>query len=226
MSINVYWSSLERECLRAEEPEPLSKRLSSLYAEKESLRCPAFKDYYNNVYALKSLYSYSFNIKDGEVVSDKYDQAFFNEHVFIRDLDKKSFSFFNRYIFFTDEKSLKVSVEPPQGEDNFVANNCLIFPAVFDVGKWYRNTEFSFILKNNITNFEIKEQDVFYYLRFHTDKKINFIRFIENEKLYQYRQIMLNSKDYKKKTSSMDYYYSIFNLKRNILKNIKDNVVR
>ena len=101
MSINVYWTCIEKEWLRAREPEPLNKifynnvKITDPSNSKTNINfCPAFKDEVNNVFSIKSLYDYSFYIKDGNKVwSDAEDQKFYENHVYVRDISKKFFSF-------------------------------------------------------------------------------------------------------------------------------------
>ena len=128
MSITVYWSCFEDDWVRAEEPEKVSKRFYEKNIKDSDYKtplavnhCPSFNGSLKNLYAIKSIYDYSFEIKDGICVSSMYDQKFFDDHVFIRSIEEKFFSFFNRYIFFTDEKNLEITAyEYPVFEENSI----------------------------------------------------------------------------------------------------------
>jgi hypothetical protein len=232
MTINVYWACLEKEWLRAEEPEPLHKifynkiNISDPKNKKTNVNfCPAFKDEINNVFSVKSLYDYSFYIKDNDAWSSDEDQYFFDSHVYIRDIDKKFFSFHNTYIFYTDEPSLEVSQISSYLEDVSTRNNCIVIPGKFDIGKWYRSLDFAFYMPKNVSTFETKEGESLYYLKFHTDEKINFIQYQNSDVLQNHLNDVLASKEgfgYKK----LNYYYKIAKNKKKILKEINNNLIK
>lgn len=228
MSIKVYWSCLEEEGLRARKPEPVLKNFyqSDLFDKDTTIqKCPSFLQYYHNVFSLKSIYDYSFTLdeKTGQVQSPLYDQKFFDRHVTVRSIRSKFFSFTTNFIFFTDEKSLKLSLEQPSLDYSKNLDNIIPISGTLDIGKWYRVLDFAFFLKSG-NSFNIKEGDPFYQLRFHTDEKIEFVRFFENDDLVKYKKLVLDSKNSHTSTKSLEYYYNIFNIKRQILKNIKENL--
>jgi hypothetical protein len=231
MSINVYWSCLEDHWMFAEEPESVSK----IFYEKKMFNkenpnsclnyCPAFNDNLKNLYAIKSIYDYEFFMKEDNIGSINYDQKFFDEHVFLRDKNLKLFSYRQKFVFFTEQETLNTTFyEFPFLEDNDITERCIIVPGIYDIGKWFRNSEFAFYLKNNFDSFKVKQNDVMYYIRFHTKEKIKFIQFKDSEKLQQYRNdgLMLNSFG---KFNSLQEYYNKFKLKKIILKEIKKNIL-
>ena len=230
MAINVYWSCLENESLRSKEPEPLLKTYynSDIYDPSTNIsKCPSFNDYFKNVFCLKSIYDYSFTYHEGTQVASTsfFDQDFFDKHVIVRSRPKKMFSFTTKFVFFTEEKSLLMSAEMPSLIENNLVNNLMWIPGQFDIGRWYRNIDFAFYMKNGIDSFDIKEGDIFYQLRFHTNEKINFIKFYENDKLKSFRDLVIDSKKYKIKNKGIEDYYNMFDLKKKIIKEIKKNSV-
>lgn len=230
MTINVYWSCLEKEWLMAEEPQSVAKSFYERGMFNPSTAanlnmCPAFNENLKNLYQIKSIYDYEFFLDNGNVYSKKYDQSFFDEHVYLRDINLKMFSFRQSFIFFTEEESLPTTFyEFPVFEDNEITKRCIMVPGSFDIGKWYRGGEFAFYLKKDFDSFKINRGEVMYYIRFHTKEKINFIQFRSNEKLAQYQKdgFMLNSFAGFKK---INQYYDKFKLKKLILKEIKNNII-
>jgi hypothetical protein len=229
-SIVVYWASLEDEWMRAVEPFPIYKD----FAKKEKCIsskiefCPSFKKYLNNYFGLKSIYDYEFEINENDfIVSNKFDQAFYEKHVEVRSIDHKSFSFRQELIFFTEEKSLELSVGiNPFLEDNNITERCNIIPGTLDIGKWFRAIDFAFFLKNNYNSFKIKEDEVYSYINFNTDKKIIFKQFLPNDYLNRNIQNVLYSKFYRRqKIRGLEEYYSMFKNKKNIIKEIKNNLI-
>jgi len=233
MSINVYWTCLEEEWMRAEQPISVSKQYYNKFPpnNKNDLsainRCPAVNDYMKNLYSVKSLYKYEFYIEDGAIKTKYYTEKFFDDHVVIRSLENKMFSFTQKYIFFTDSDSLEMSLyETPIFENNNITKNCHLIPGKFDIGKWYINTEFPFHLKSDSNNFIVDFNEIIYYIRFHSDKKINFIQYRMNNQLHQYldetRAFSINTG---KVRYSMTNFYKGFKLKKLIISEIKKNIV-
>jgi hypothetical protein len=230
MSINVYWSCLEEEWLRAKKPESVYKIFTSLNKTdiKEKMThvnfCPAFKNELQKTYSIKSLYDYEFFFNKEKSYSTMFSQNFFDEHVITRSLNLKMFSFKNTFIFFTDQKSLKVSQHGPFMEENDISKKCIVTPGEFDIGKWYRSLDFAFYVKENFNSIELKEKDSLYYLRFHTDKKINFIQYKNNDVLRSYLHDVLASKNHSK-YQNLNNYYNMFKNKNKILNEIKKNII-
>jgi hypothetical protein len=232
MSIIVYWACTEEEWMRAKEPEPIYKKFLKNLEDKSTTieLCPSIKDYMKNIFSLKSLYEYYFEIIDNEnkVFSDLYDQKFFDKHVIVRSEKEKLFSFTQHFIFFTEENSLKMSAGVlPFLEDNQITNRCIPIPGTFDIGKWFRLTEFAFYLKNNYNRFEIKEDDVFQYIKFDTEEKIIFKQFYVNEKIRKHVEEVIRAKNYRiNKYRQLQNYYLMFNHKKEIIKEIKNNLIK
>jgi hypothetical protein len=233
VAINVYWSCIENEWMRATAPEPVSSLFykSNLFDKADPgldmVHCPAFNDNLKNVYALRSIYSYSFSLSNGNVESKDYDQAFFDRHVIIKSINKRLFSFSQAFVFFTDAPSLKVTLsEPPFLEMNEVTKRTLILPGSMDIGKWFRNTDTMFYLRPEFDEFTISEGDVYGYIRFHTDQPINFIQFRQSHELNYYLLDSIRAKENKKRSYKMFKYYDMFRSKELVLKEIHNNILR
>jgi hypothetical protein len=231
MSIVVYWACNEIEWLRAKEPKPIYKNFAKSINDKNTMieLCPSIKDYMKNIFAINSLYDYNFEISNDEnnVKSSLYDQKFFDRHVMIRSQIDRLFSFSQNFIFFTEEKSLKMSAGiSPFLEDNNITKRCITIPGIIDIGKWFRVIDFAFYLKKDYDNFEIKEDEIFQYIKFDTKEKIIFKQFRVNEKISNYLLDIINAKSSRiNKSRILDSYYSMFNHKKNIIKEIKNNLV-
>ena len=232
MSINVYWTSGQREWILATPPESVL----STFHKKDLVDpenpgshihyCPAFNDNFKNVYTMKSLYDYEFFLENGGIVSHDHDQQFYEEHVSVRSYEKRFFSFMNSYLFFTDEPSLKVTFyEYPCLEDNNITQRCIPVAGQFDIGKWFRNTEFAFYLKDSHQSFKIEKEEVYGYLRFHTDEKIKFIEFNYSDKLKRMHQESISAVQRFARFKKLENYYRIFRHKKLILKEIKENIL-
>lgn len=231
--MNVYWSVNHYANLpgiRIEEPDLLEKTYfaNKSFKDYNYKACPAFSNYLKNTFILRSPFDYSFFINGDSVRSDLYDQSFFDRHVEIRNINTKLFSLRPYIIFFTEEKSLEISLSQPYLDQNLFTERAFVIPGKFDIGKYFRMIDFAFHLKDNISDFKIKEKDAIYYMKFYTDKKINFKRFMWTSKCQNYLEYVWNAKENKLKHSSLDFFYNLFikyNYKNLILKEIKNNLV-
>jgi hypothetical protein len=228
MSIKVYWSCLEDEWLRASGPENVySNFLKNNQFETTGVhRCPAFVNSLKNTYALRSLYNYDFKISENSVGSTYYDQDFFNEHVNVRSLQERTFSFNQYYTFFTEEDSLTMTGNlQPYLENNNITDRCTVFPGAYDIGKWFRNIEFSFYLKPQYDTFVINEGEIYTYLKFHTEEKIEFIQYRHSTALVSHLREIMASRNHTAKSRNLFSYYNMFKTKKMILKEIKKNIL-
>ena len=231
MTITVYWACTEDQWMLAEKPDAVG----SLFYEKQLYEntkpdmnmngCPAFRDHLQNVFTMRSLYDYEFEIKEGKIISSHYNQEFFNKHIVVRSVEKKCFSFLQNYIFFTDAASLEATIgEFPFMEDNNITQRCIPLTGKFDIGRWFRPSEFAFFLRKDVESFKITRNEIFSYIRFHTDEKINFVQFKWTPTLEEYKRdcIHINFNKYMK---TLKNFYMNFRHKKLILKEIKNNLL-
>jgi hypothetical protein len=231
MSINVYWACLEEEWMRAEKPFPVYAGIQNRLniSETNIAQCPAFKESMKNLFALRSLYDYRFVVdkESNLVTSDMYNEYFLKEHVYVRSLKENSFSFSQYYSFFTEEKSLLITANIfPYLEDNSITKKCIIFPGSFDIGKYFRNIEFGFKIKDEYNAFDINRGDIYQYVKFHTDEKINFIQYRHTKELSDLMKETISFRNFKLKYSSLEEFYSFFKIKRMVIKEIKKNIIK
>lgn len=232
MAINVYWTCTEKEWMSATPPDTV---ISTFYKKNlvddgnrssQINYCPAFNDNLKNLYAIRSLYDYEFCMNNGHLSSTNYTQEFYDDHVLIRSYEKKFFSFKNSYIFFTDAPSLKTTFyEFPYLEDNNVTQRCIPVAGQFDIGKWFRGTEFAFYLKQGYDSFKIERGEIYSYVRFHTDEKINLVEFQYSDKLKQYNQERFEAISKMPRLKKLENYYKMLRHKRLIVKEIKENIL-
>jgi len=230
MTINVYWSCLEKEWMRAKKPEPIVNSFLENNKNKKEISntivCPSFKKNIKNTYSLNSIYDYEFTVRGDEVFTEVNDLEFFNRHVLVRSLEEKFFSFSQGMVFFTEEDGLELEVGLyPFFEQNNVTKNCILIPGSLDIGKWFRVLDFSFYLKNESDSFRIKEDEAYSYIRFNSKEKINFIEYYPTEKIKQYIDDTLDSRKSMPSVRSLQEYYRNFKIKNLILKEIKSNLI-
>ena len=206
-----------------EEQARLSRRTS------EYNRCPAFVDELMNVYGIKSYYDYTLRFGKDNVTSPDYDQEFFKNHFNIKSLkfEGNLFEFYENFVFFTDEPSLEMSLLPAYMEDNSVVNSTIMIPGQFDIGKYFRELSFAFHTRENCNEIIFNRKEIYFYLKFHTKKKLRFKQFAWTDELTRINRLMSAAKNMKYDFMNLDYYYNIFerfNFKKKILKSIKENL--
>ena len=229
MSITIYWACNEESWMRANKPDSVYKKFVQDKKNQNNniTLCPATKDYMQNIFSIQSIFSYDFKIKNNEIVTNDYDQKFFNTHVSIRSKEDKLFSFLQRLCFFTEEKSLLMSAGIlPFLETNNITERCLVIPGTFNIGKWFRQLEFAFYLKQNYNEFKIEENEIFQYIKFHTKEKIIFKQFKVTPKIQDFFNDIDDAKSFRKiQLRPLEEYYLMMKHKKHIIKEIKNNLV-
>jgi hypothetical protein len=222
----VYWACLEKEWMRAPEPTPVLSKFLTNTEDSPTKTCPAIKKSLNNIFELKSIYDYSFTITEDSIVSRDFDQAFYERFIKVRSFEERLFSFVYRIIFFTEEDSLQITGNlMPYMENNHITERCILVPGEYDIGKWFRPVEFAFFLKPQFDTFTINSGEVYQYVQFHTENKINLKQFKLSPELAKYLTDVDASRDYRRATSNLKYFYDTFKLKKQIVKEIKENLI-
>ena len=236
--ITIFWganTNWSLEGIRAEAPIPILQKLSQERVPKDSElgqqynRCPAFTDELKNLYGVKSYLDYTLNFGKDDVTSSDYGQEFFDKHFVIKSFKGNLFEFHENLFFFTDEPSLEMSLLPPYLEDNNVVNNTIMVPGRIDIGKYFRGLTYAFHMKQNCNKVIFNRNEITYYIKFHTKKKLQFKQFLWTPEINQMDFLMMAAKNGKLDLMNLDYYYNIFerfNFKKKILKGIKENLCK
>ena len=188
--------------------------------------CPAYLDHNANLFALRFPIDYNLSITPQGYTTTALDQEFFNNFVMIRDPEQKLVSFGVRYVFFAEEPC-QISLQQPYMEDNDLANKAMSVPGSFDIGQWFRTTDYAVMLKQNCDQVTINRGDVYNYLRVHTDESVEFVRFDYTPELDSIQREILQAKRFlANKSPRLSYYYSLFKqsqYRKKILRLIKEN---
>ena len=186
-SINVYWCLNELEegyspsiPFLISPPSPVIPDYSKIvlkegHSYKEYLKCPAFQNEFTNTFIYKAFKDITLDI---DPKTNKPTDL--NNAAFVFDPHVKRISMPAYTAFFSDQ-SLEMSLIPASLHSNNFIDNSKIFSGKYNIGKWFRPIHIDFIAKNPQIN--IKKGDAIFYLKFNTDKKINFINFEFNNKI-------------------------------------------
>ena len=236
--ITIYWgvdTHNSPEGIRAEKPIPILQKVLSERIPKDLAgeigynRCPAFIDELINVYGMKSFYDYTLKFGKDDISSPDYDQNFFMKHFKIKSLKGNLFEFLEDLVFFTEEPSLEMSLLPAYLEDNSVVNNTIMVPGRIDIGKYFRGLIYAFHMKQNCNKVSFNRNEITYYIKFHTKKKLQFKQFLWTPEISAMNNMMMAAKNSKYDVMNLEYYYNIFerfNFKKKILKIIKENLCK
>jgi hypothetical protein len=199
--------------------------------------CPAVTDHLSNTFRLKSCMGYDItHTSDNLFYSDQKDDAFWKTFVNVRDKNTGLVSFyFPMFIFFTEEESLIMEYKHPIYANNSFSKNVQLVEGRYDIGKWFRNLDLAFFIKEKDRKVEIDYEDPIAYVKFLTEKKITLKKFYISDELSKIRNEMLNSRgivvgNLKSKSvlkGMLKYYYTFKHsqYKSKILKEIKNNLL-
>lgn len=234
--MKVYWaasnvlqgSQVSRALYCPPEPVDPFKNFKTQNKHNNFKLCPAYLSHVDNLFSLKFPISYELSIEDHGVGTNTLDQSFFDNFIFVRDLEQRMISFNVRYIFFTEEPC-DISLQPAYLEDNDLTNKTISLPGMFNAGLWFRTTDYSVIVKQGVTKLNINHGDVYNYLKVHSTEPVEFVKFDYTAELDQIQREILQSKRFLgNKSPRLSYYYSLFKqslYKKKILKLIKENIL-
>ena len=213
------------------ELEPLLTELNSKYGVYEGtrnvLKCYALQDHVKNTFIYRSPVSMKVTYTGDDrkyIISgiNVDNQEEFN--LLIDNPDAESI--YQLFIGFglnilSEEDSLPMSVHPANYHETDVSR----FPIVtgsYDCGKWFRPIHLS-IFNPKEKDFEIKRGDALFYIKFHTNDKVQLERFNMNEEILSHVASTVEVKKYLKSTKLNKLYelYKKSKLKPLLLKEIK-----
>jgi len=119
----------------------------------------------------------------------------------------------------------------PSLEDNDIANKTLTISGQFDIGKYFRCLDYSFIFKKKISSVRFLREQICFYVRFHTTRPIVFRQFFWDKEINEYYHPMMAVKRNKYMNDPvgtiLSYYYKLFDkfqFKKKIIKIIEKNL--
>lgn len=182
----IYWSAWGDEPdwkdLALYEPEPVLPYVSKTRAFGDFghyIQCPAFRDYYKNVYMIRSPISITitYDRNDNSLRITPQDQKFYDKYIVPRGKQRGSddpflMSLSTHYLFLADKKCL-IEQLPVTYHESDVAPKIRLILGTFDISQWYRPVEFAFEMLDDTNPLVIKRGDPLFYVRFVTDGKVS-----------------------------------------------------
>lgn len=181
----VYWTpytpKINWSNLTFFEPEPVLPYIAKqrdCSSKTHFTKCPAFQDYYRNVYVIKAPIDITITYDKHQNYLTIYpqDQDFFNSHIIMRGNqvganDPFLMSMSIAYLFIADAQCA-IEQLPVTHHDKVVAEKIRLIQGTFDISKWYRPTDFAFELLTPDEPLVIKRGDPLFYVRFVSKDKI------------------------------------------------------
>lgn len=194
-----------------EDPVSVNKEYALLSKNNKNAtgleRCPAFRNYFNNTFSIKSPYDYSFEVDSNGYVSTKdYDQDFFDRVFNIRSSDQKLVSIKMTSLNIIPDKSVEMSQLHPSFGIGDISRKSNIVPGVFNPYLHPRSLESAFWL--NEGSYNINTGDDLFYIKFNTNEKIKFQRIFYNEEIMKLIESFYLQKEYTKSVWSLNKWYN------------------
>jgi hypothetical protein len=214
-----------------QEPDPLlqliAKDRNKQNRYENYIDCPAFQNTVKNTFVVRNAIDMSLQINSNGIhstdINTPESASFWMRKPSSRNLPVVNFHL--NYIFFSND--LEITTTPAYLHDSEFQRKLTYIPGSYNIGKWFRPIEGAFELKSAVLDLQFKNNDPMYYIKFHTDEKINFVRFEFTSKLYQMSMGCMNYKKLKLH-SSLLFLYNLFHkslANKVIEREIKANIV-
>lgn len=227
--VDVYWTTLTSadtySGLLIPQPKPALSELS--YKGHRIMQCPAFQDYYSNMYTVQSPFAMTLS-PDGNFTVDTNSQTVEVDRAgsALIGTDEDFLFLPPHIIFFTEEPCLIELVHPTLSGGELSRKEHLVC-GTFDISKWFRPVHPVYTRKSG-EELSITYRETLMYVKFRTDKRVNLHRFHLSEYLkHAHTEVStvkhLNQNFYK----SMQNYYDAFKQwgqRGRLIREIKENV--
>ncbi len=225
MLLDIKPVSLMSDIQKRRAKNPIIPPVSDLWAG-DYQACSALHTFTKNTFIIKSPITAEVELdQNGVIIENSFYSNWFTERIssiensFSIDLDLS-------YLFFSEE-NLTAEITPPHMHKTI--HSQYGFPVVgqMDISSWFRPFPVVFQLWENTRSLKIQEGEPLLYLRFNTDKQVEFKKFFMTESLFHKAKACI---DYKQnfRFQPLSKLYSIFNsygLRGQVLKEIKENIV-
>jgi len=235
--LNIYWSPasfiLEEESWNMLYAEP-KNILNSFYEKRNAdakyrsfLSCPAFKDRLKNIFMFENIFDSEYHYKDN------FTESVGQSAVGLYSQRKKSINsgplltYNMSWIFFSEEPVNCFFTSPYFHKAEYCSSGALV-PGQFDIGSWFRPFNLEIQMHDNEGTIKFNKNEPLFYMDIDTNKKINFVRFNLNKKIYSLYQEAVQSPERYKKFMPLKERYNIFKsskMNKIILNEIKKEII-
>lgn len=229
--VTVYWSDVTKSSdwsILYHEPKNLYQELHKNKTKEEDnfFFCPAVRSIHKNTYVIYCPQDSKYKVgKNGFEYLNKNNVGALMRQA--QSLEGNPLFQLNYSWLFFAEESLEIKVTAPYMQKAPHLQYGAVMSGKYDIGKWFRNINLEFNIWEEDSIFELKEGEPIAYIEFLTDKKIEFKRFLTNQRLDNIVETCASSASWESKVPlSKRYKRFIDSGTRDIvLKEIKDNLV-
>ena len=229
--MKIYWAPLDNKELNLTmayyEPTRLSNNIPIDLRGSAYYRCPAFMETVKNTFVLKSPISINADFSPSAQRFETNYEEMFKLKVRIDDsVDHGIVQFGFNYLLFA-EKPVKVTQMHPYLHHNSFTENGNVLLGEFDCGRWLRPLQAAFVINPKLKDYsyKIKRGDIYSYIRFHTDEKVELVNFDVTPKIEEIADSCLQMKNSGHSSPfSLDFCYNQFIMyrrKQAIMREIK-----
>lgn len=190
---------------------------------KRYIQCPASQKELKNIYVVKAPHDLQlfWDEKTDRLAAKIVKRKNLNQLVHIRGKGLITIKWASTFFC---KDNIEMSQIPAYYHDNDFINSTFLTSGKFNISKWFRHVDPTFIMKKRKIN--IKRGDALFYVKFHTNKKVNLKHFNMNEKLHHYENVTTSLK-MDVPFLPLESAYELFLEKKynsRILKEIKNNL--
>jgi hypothetical protein len=241
--MDIYWTHfpiitqhgkfLELGALGQEPPSKLIQNIPEKLRVGNYPRCPAFNRHLKNLFVIKSPLDakITLDIEKKEIYVSESRVEWYQHYLDANQLENDNTIQFKTQLLFFSEKSVEMMIMHPFMHHNVFTDRGSVLMGSFDISKWFRPLNAAYFIKDDFIKenngklvFDIKQDDVLAYVKFHTDENINFIYSMCTPKIEDIAQMCDNHKYTRNKTFSLQESYhrfKQFNLGRQLIKEFK-----
>lgn len=237
--LTIYWAScneVAREINKSlwyTEPQNVYKRhaKNKNYEIPEGgttmFMCPAVQDTLKKIWSFHNVVDTKIKIKDGAIV--------YHHGIPLHPTPRQNsirnagHVWFDLGWLFFSSSPVRATFTSPYFDNYSYLSQASLPPATFDIGRWFRPFNAEFIAWNTIdSEFNIKPEEAIFYLNLDTNKKVEFVRFEQTDKLIEYATGCSKSTQFLGRGTSLEKRYTNFEnarLKKMVMREIRKNIL-
>jgi hypothetical protein len=132
------------------------------------------------------------------------------------------------YVFFSEE-SVEIEMSGAHFSDSEFSSKVKLIPGTFDIGKWVRPLDCTFVTKPGVKTLNINRGDDWGYVKFNTKEKIRLKKFHSSDRFMDLMESNIRTRTFKRLfPAPLSYYYKLYEeskMHKLILKEVKNNLM-
>jgi len=177
--VNPFWSDIndagqDWKTVLFYEPEPADKIILQKYKDYTFSKCPAVPSFYHNSFIIRCPFDLDLTIDLDKKIcyADQQNQNFIDKNLRIRWADfpingKPLVSISIDYVFVCDE-DVEIECQKIPLMDNEISNKIDVVPGSFNIHKWVRPIDFTFVITDPSASIKLKRNDPIFLVKFRT----------------------------------------------------------